>query len=168
MVHSTTSAVQTLPPPAIAPVTCPCGWYGPPRLSWQTIQDGRRQIRRECPRCQRFLCFAARIPAHIAAADAAEQSPLPEPAELVRAQGLDVLGQLELQVYRVRQILGDATLTLASSRQVLEMCQAASNLRWHLQQLDRLLADDNSDSNVSRIRPDAPHPTAATARRSAR
>jgi hypothetical protein len=44
------------------------------RFRWQTIRDGRTQIRVECQRCGRFLCWAPQWPDTVAQADAEEEA----------------------------------------------------------------------------------------------
>src|SRR4051794_32834415 len=50
-----------------------CGRCGGTDLTlyWQELADGRRAIRADCGRCQRFVAFLPQTPANVAAADAA-------------------------------------------------------------------------------------------------
>lgn len=50
--------------------TCPlCPSKAGVRLQWVTFADGSRHIRQTCKKCGRFLCWAAKTAAAIAAAE---------------------------------------------------------------------------------------------------
>jgi hypothetical protein len=55
---------------------CPsCDAAAPPEVTWQTISDGRRFLRAECPRCRRYLKYLSQTPEHVAMVKEPEPTP---------------------------------------------------------------------------------------------